>query len=203
MGRTFQRGQLFDPRSSRQVTDSTGRLRFVRDPYPGNIVPKTHFDPVALKMVGNAEFFPLPNAPGEMNAVGDNINNWVDSRSNKLDNELFSGRVDHQFTPNDTLYGRFSFQDSREYQPRTFPGFGAQNDVRNMNLTVSYTKVFTPRVIGEFRFGWQGWYETSGAEDGIAGKDWLGIFEIPGMDYRAANPGSKVHLRLLLEVSPS
>ncbi|MGH9658277.1 MAG: hypothetical protein ACRD96_07015, partial [Bryobacteraceae bacterium] len=183
LGRTWTRGQLFDPRSSRQVTDSTGRLRFVRNVYPGNIMPRSHFDPVAARMVANNEFMPLPNAPGEFNANGDNINNWLDSRSNKLDNELMSGRIDHQFTPNDTLYGRLSFQDSRDYTPRTFPGFGAQSDIRNLNTTISYTKVFTPRVIGEFRFGWQGWYETSGSEDGIAGKDFLDVFNIPGMDF--------------------
>src|SRR5205085_311750 len=75
LGRTFRRGQLFDPRSSRQVTDSTGRLRFVRDPYVGNIIPKSQFDPVALQMVANTTFMPLPNAPGELNATNDIINN--------------------------------------------------------------------------------------------------------------------------------
>ena len=38
-------------------------------------------------------------------------------------------------------------------------------------------------MIGEFRFGHQGWFQRSGAEDGIAGKDWLGIFNMPGMDF--------------------
>jgi len=180
LGRTYRRGQLFDPRSSTQAPNST---RFVRTPYAGNIIPRTHFDPVAARMVANLEYMPLPNAPGEVNANGDTINNWLDSRSNKTDNELISGRIDHQFSPNDTLYGRFSYQDARDYTPRTFPGFGAQSDVRNFNTTISYTKVFTPRVIGEFRLGQQLWFETSGSEDGIAGKDWLGVFNLPGMDF--------------------
>src|SRR5205823_11300135 len=177
---------------SRQITDSTGRLRFVRDPYAGNIVPKSQFDPVAAKMAANNEFMPLPNAPGEFNANGDNINNYVDSRSNKNDNDQVTARIDHQFTPNNTLYGRFSFQDSRQYTPNTFPGFGAVSNIRNINVSGNYTKVFTPRVIGEFRFGHQGWYETSGAEDGVAGNDWITTFNIPGMDVARAsgNKGS-------------
>ena len=192
LGRTFQRGQIFDPRTSRQITAPNGQLRWVREPYMGNLVPKSHFDPVALKMVANTEFMPLPNAAGEANANGEILNNFIDSRSNKNDNDQITARVDHQFSPNDTIYGRFSFQDSRQYTPNTFPGFGAQSNIRNINVTLNYTKVFSPRVIGEFRFGHQGWYETSGAEDGIAGKDWLGVFDIPGMDFvrQSGNKGS-------------
>jgi hypothetical protein len=183
LGRTWRRGQLFDPKTSRQVMDASGRLRFVREPYVNNQIPRSHFDPVAAQMVANAEFMPLPNAPGIVNANGDNLNNWLDSRSAKLDSELFSGRIDHQFSDNDTIYGRFSFQDAREYIPRVFPGFGAQDDLRNINTTIAYTKVFRPTVVGEFRFGHQGWFQESGAEDGIAGKDWLGTFNMPGMDF--------------------
>src|SRR5260221_604469 len=36
LGRTYRRGQIFDPRSTTAVTDSIGRPRFVRDPFPGN-----------------------------------------------------------------------------------------------------------------------------------------------------------------------
>ena len=192
LGRTFRRGQLFDPRSSRQVTASNGQLRWVRDPYENNIIPKSEFDPVAAKMVANTTFMPLPNAPGQFTAAGDNINNYIDSRSTRMDTDQVTARVDHQFTPRDTLYGRFSFQDSRQYSPQTFPGFGAVMNVRNINVSGNYTRVFSPRVVGEFRFGHQGWYETSGAEDGIAGIDWLSIFNIPGMDVAraAGNQGS-------------
>jgi len=183
LGRTWRRGQLFDPKTARQVTDSSGTRRFVREPYPNNQIPVSHFDPVAARMVANNEFMPLPNAPGTVNANGDNIENWLDSRSARLDHEQYSGRVDHQFSDSDTIYGRFSFQDAREYIPRIFPGFGAEDNLRNMNTTIAYTKVFSPRVIGEFRFGHQGWFQGSGAEDGLAGKDWLGTFNVPGMDF--------------------
>ncbi len=192
LGRTFPRGQLFDAKTSRQVTDSSGRARFVRDPYPNNRIPVSQFDPVAARMAANTEFMPLPNAPGIFNANGDNLENFLDSRSAKSDNEQITGRIDHQFSPNDTLYGRFSFQDVRDYSPNTFPGFGTVNDVRTMNTTVNYTKVFSPTVVGEFRFGHQAWFEGSGAEDGLAGKDWLTTFNIPGMEVarESGNKGS-------------
>ncbi len=192
LGRTWQRGQLFDPRTSRQVTAPNGQLRWVRDPYLNNQIPLTHFDPVALQMVANPTFMPLPNATGQVTAAGDTINNYIDSRSSVNDTDQATARIDRQLTPNQTIFGRFSLQDSRQYSPNTFPTFGAQMNVRNINVGVNYTKVFSPRVVGEFRFGHQGWYETSGAEDGIAGTDWLSIFNIPGMDFvrAAGNKGS-------------
>ena len=179
LGRSWQRGQLFDAKSS-TLTQSG---RYVRDPYVNNQIPLQHFDPVALKMVANTEFMPLPNAAGIFNAAGDNIENFLDSRSNLLDSEDFSGRIDHQFSDNDTIFGRYSFQDSRGYSPGTFVGFGAEDNFRTMNTTIGYTKVFSPSTVGEFRFGHQGSFQDSGAEDGLAGKDWLGVFNVPGMDF--------------------
>ena len=70
MGRTFRRGQLFDPRSSRQVTASNGQLQYVRDPYPGNIVPKDQFDPVAAKMVANTDLHAAAERSGPTDRHG-------------------------------------------------------------------------------------------------------------------------------------
>jgi len=61
---------------------------------------------------------PLPNAAGQSTATGDILNNYIDSRSAKNDTDQVTTRIDHQFTPQDTLFGRFSFQDSRQYSPK-------------------------------------------------------------------------------------
>ena len=178
-GRTWKRGQLFDPRTSQ--LHSSGR--FIREPYANNQVPVTHFDPVALQMVNNHEFYPLPNAAGTFNSNGDPRENYLQSRSSRDENELFQGRIDHQFSDNDTIFGRFSLSDARGFSPGTFVGFGSEDNVRTMNTTVSYSKVLTPRTVAEFRFGHQGFFQTSGSEDGLAGEDWLGVFNLPGMDF--------------------
>ena len=188
LGRTWQRGQLFDAKTSTLAPNG----RYVRDPYINNQVPVTHFDPVARAMANNTEFMPLPNAPGTFNAGGENLNNWLDSRSSITDSEDYSGRIDHQFSDTDTIFGRYSIQDARSYSPRTFPGFGDEDNQRTTNMTVAYTKVFTPTVVADFRFGHQGLFQTSGSEDGLAGEDWLGTFNMPGMDFvrQAGNVGS-------------
>jgi hypothetical protein len=189
LGRVFQKGQLFDPRTSRQVTLPNGQVQFVRDPYPGNIIPQAQFDPVAAKMVKNTNFMPLPNAAGVLTATGVINNNYVDSRSVKNDTDQSIMRIDHQFNDKNTLFFRFAYQDARGYTPNTLPGFGATSDVLNLSGGLNYTKVFTPSVVAEFKFGFNGWYEHSGAE---SGPDYLSIFGIPGMNIaeQTGNTGS-------------
>jgi hypothetical protein len=41
-GRQWRRGQIFDPHSSRELTVG-GRLRYVRDAFPGNVIPASRF----------------------------------------------------------------------------------------------------------------------------------------------------------------
>ena len=184
LGRSWRRGQLFDPASSRQVTVG-GRARYVRDPFPGNVIPASRFDPVAARMLANKDFIPLPNAPGTLAGDGSPLENFLDGRSNRSDFDQFGTRIDHQFTANDTVYGRFLFNDANSFDPRTFPGFGTLNNQRTLNGTFSYTKVLRPTVLNEFRFGYQGWFQLNAPESNIHGVDWVKKFSVPGLAYTA------------------
>jgi hypothetical protein len=183
LGRTFRRGQIFDARSSRAVTDTSGRPRFVRDPFPGNIIPRDRFDPVAARILADPGFIPLPNTAGATGGNGNPSQNFQDGRSTRSNYDQLIARLDHQFSPNDTVFSRFSFQDSNAYSPNTFPGFGTQDNQRQMNVTGSYTKVLTPSIVNEFRFGYQGWFQIQAAEDYIDGKDYMTQFNIRGLEY--------------------
>ena len=46
LGRTIPSGTIFDPSSTTTVADT-----LVRNPFPGNQVPVTSFDPVAVKIL--------------------------------------------------------------------------------------------------------------------------------------------------------
>ena len=63
LGRPVFRGQIFDP----ETTRPDGRGGFVRDPFPGNIIPSGRFSKFAKIF---QEGYPLPNRPGT-------ANNWV------------------------------------------------------------------------------------------------------------------------------
>src|SRR5262249_328620 len=64
LGRPVFANQIFDAGTSRQVPGST---RFVRDPFPGNRIPASRFDPVAAKIL-QTDLWPAPNIPGERDA---------------------------------------------------------------------------------------------------------------------------------------
>jgi len=103
------------------------------------------FRPVALKHGQHPTFMPLPNAAGQVDRHRRHPQHYIDSRSAKNDTDQVTTRIDHQFTPQDTLFGRFSFQDSRQYSPNIFPGFGAVSNVRT-SASASITPECSRRV---------------------------------------------------------
>src|SRR5437867_7129407 len=50
---------IYDPLTTR-LDSSTGR--FVRDPFPNNVIPRSRWDPIAARIV-DAQYYPFPNSP--------------------------------------------------------------------------------------------------------------------------------------------
>jgi len=50
---------IYDPSTTRANPAQAGR--FIRDPFPGNVIPTDRLDPVALKA---QRYYPAPNGPG-------------------------------------------------------------------------------------------------------------------------------------------
>lgn len=71
----------------------------------------------------------------------------------------YSIRMDHQFSENDTMTGRFSrYADESGGAGNTFIGsnfanFGAVGQTAVKNANIAETHLFTPSVVNEFRFG--------------------------------------------------
>jgi hypothetical protein len=181
LGRTYARGTIFDPLSSTAVTTASGQIRYVRTPFEGNRIPRSRFDPVSARIVADTQFFPLPNDRGTTACNGDPQQNFLDGRSRKDNFDQFSGRIDHQFSANDTFYGRLTFNDADSYNPRTYPGFGDLNEQRNLNGTLSYVKVLSPSKVNEARFGYLGWFQLQASED--LGVPWNEKFGIRGLGH--------------------
>ena len=64
---------------------SASNPQFLRDPFPGNIIPADRINPVGRNV---ASIYPLPNAPG-------NFDNYTSTVNRVVDENVFSGRVDH------------------------------------------------------------------------------------------------------------
>jgi hypothetical protein len=139
---------LFDPNTTRVNPAGAG---FVRDPLPGNIVPSNRIDPLSARVLA---FMPQPNATATDPFTG--ANNFIALVPSSSDQGVFTGRLDHRFTTNDTFFFRYS----SNRNTRQDRGWGlneadpaARNDQRdNHNAVVNYTRVISPKVVNDFRF---------------------------------------------------
>lgn len=134
---------IYDPATTRPNPNGAG---FIRDPFPNNIIPSNRIDPVTRKLLS---YIPPPNASG--------TNNFVRTDSNRIQKDTFSTRLDHNFSDNTRIFGRFSYDDSPvsrayPYGPGNIasPGFGPQDFTRD-NAVLEGDHIFSPALIGTIR----------------------------------------------------
>jgi hypothetical protein len=149
---------IFDPQAVRNDTTSATGIR--RTQFPGNIIPRSRWDVPTTRLLAA---FPLPDTGGLVNNYLANLNltqNW----------DQGDARVDHQVTPNDNIFFRWSIQHTTTVAPHTFPvvqieglpkpvGVGNEDSFAGpafnpvQHAVLSYTKVITPRLVNDFRVG--------------------------------------------------
>ena len=95
MGRSFFPFTVFDPSST--FTGPGGSL--LRNPYPNGVIPKSQFDPVALKLQA---LIPLPNVPGLVN------NYAVPGYANFRHTTIPSIKIDQSLSPTMKIAGYMS-----------------------------------------------------------------------------------------------
>ncbi len=140
---------MFNPFTTRR--DPGNPSQFIRDPFPGNRIPEAMFDPVAVKML---QTLPDPNRSGAFNFARTVVN------SNRTDQ--FDGRVDHHFSQNLTLFGRYSFVDTTIFRPGPLPGLAEGSFVdsfgttanRSQAVAVGATRNFGTHSVLDVRWSW-------------------------------------------------
>lgn len=151
--RTFDaRGQripIYDPATTRPNPAGSG---FVRDLFPGNIVPSARFDQLAVRVL---TYQPLPNATPTDTFT--NANNFISLAKSTSDQTVVTNRLDHRFSERDNLFFRYSF--TKNTLLNAGRGLGAadpnaRNDQRdNHNAVLGYTRTITSSIVNEFRAG--------------------------------------------------
>ena len=149
---------IYDPLSNRDDPTSPTGIR--RTQFPGNIIPQSRWDlPTSRLMTA----YPLPTSSAR-------VNNYLSNLNLTQDWDQGDVRVDHQFTPNDNFFARWSIQHTTTTAPNTFPAVaidGLPNPVAVGNedsfagsafnpaqhAVASYTKVISPRLINDLRVG--------------------------------------------------
>ena len=146
LGRTFRSGTILDPGTTRQLENGN----FVRDPFPGNVLPAGRMNQNALALM---KLYPAPTNPGI-------LNNFNVNRNNVDDTNAFDFRVDYNIGQRDQLFGRYSFAQISRFRPPPFEGvadgggFGnGTEDVRTQGAALSYSHTFSPSLVNELRMG--------------------------------------------------
>ena len=194
-GRQLQRLRrtIYDPATTQPASSGT----YVRTPFPGSQIPTSRFDPIMQNFLA---FYPLPNSgPAQFAASNFNFNP-------KLVNDADQGdvRLDHRFSDKDSFFWSLSsISDNTQIAPMNLPGIpygGYFSDLqlrpqvfRGQHMGLAETHVFSPRLVNEFRIGYNRFFYTAsslsngvnlGAKYGIPGIPDFGSFlsGLPGVN---------------------
>lgn len=156
---------------------AAGRPEFARNAQGQWVIPRELWDPVGAAIVA---LIPDPNVPGSTIYASTPV---TDTRQDQFD-----VRVDHQFTNKVNAFARYSFVDTDTFRPAPLPGLGegSFNDAfgsnlnRSQGLAVGVTQIFSPTLVGDFRFGFaRGNYFTYPPNFGIDGAAAVGLRNVP------------------------
>jgi hypothetical protein len=149
---------IFDPASVRPTPGTASG--YSRDEFPGDIIPPSRFDSVTSRLI---QAYPLPVVPGL-------VNNQFTNPVLGQNYDQGDARVDYSLGSKDTIFGRFSRQDTLTRTPSTFgfrnvPGVSIPLNLGNSstyagnaqitahNAVAAMTHVFSPTFLVDFRMG--------------------------------------------------
>jgi len=138
---------IYDPKTRVALADGT----FTGTQFPGNIIPLTRIHPTSLKLL---EFYAKPTLPGV-------TNNYNQALARPQNRDQFTLRLDYIESEKSTWAGRYSWSDENE----ATPGIGQSGGKLVTNLeqyTGSNTRIFSPSVVNETRFGYTRFYNSLG-----------------------------------------
>jgi len=151
MGRTMASGTIFDPNTQQIINGRNNR-----DPFPGNMIPVSRFDPISVKVLKL-----VPQPLGGNAASGQASNNYQGTYDSSRTSAIPSIKMDHNF--NDKLHASFYYQDTHTYVPRTPTGADAfQNEITasaaafnsGQTIRLNFDYAATPRLLLHIGAGW-------------------------------------------------
>ncbi len=145
---------IFDPATT--VANPRNPSGFVRTAFPNNQIPASRFDSVAKNFLN---LYPAPNLPGLASNYGSDFVRAQDSST-------FDIKVDHHFNEQNSLYARFSYNNTSTITPQVLPEVNgifptgqqgvypgpAHQDA--MSAQLNFVHLFSPNFLMELRGGY-------------------------------------------------
>src|SRR5262249_4635850 len=169
---------IYDPNTTRLVDGA-----WVRDQFPGNVIPQSRFDPV-IKNILARNPWKAQNDPGTLTPSGP-TNNLIVPTKGRYYFTRWDGKIDHQFNSNNKMFGRYSQNRDRALGrvsnellwSLVDPVYWPLVDLHN--LVFSDTHTFNPTTINEARFGWNSRNQTNSPP--TQNGDWAKQLGIPNV----------------------
>jgi hypothetical protein len=143
---------IYDPATgvpcvSKVTISGTCSSSFIREAFPGNVIPPSRISPIGRKILS---YYPAPNAPGF-------TQNFVFSNSTgkyHYDQPMF--RWDRVVDSNDRVYALLTFQHGGEYRNQTgIPGEAVAGNInserQNFNLITAWTRILSSSKVLDVR----------------------------------------------------
>ena len=137
---------VYDPATG--VPTATGDV--TRSPFPGNSVPQNRWDPLSKLYLG---YYPMPNTaplPGSSDA-----SNYVGSSLNPQSDDRWTGRLDHNWSPNQSTHFTLTRDDYKNLSPAWLSTLQPGTIAYGTAITAALSHVYTisPTTVLEVRTG--------------------------------------------------
>ncbi len=159
---------IFDPNT--RVVNADGTVSIQQ--FPGNVIPQSRFSPVSIKLL---QFYPAPNR-----YAGAIPNDYQVSLSNPLNSDQFTQRFDFVESAKSNWFGRYSRGDENQ----TSAGLdraGKTILTKTSQWMGGNTRVLTPSIVNESRFGFTRFYNTTGPQLAFS-TDVVGTLGVKGLN---------------------
>jgi hypothetical protein len=146
--------QIYDPKTTRAASTAG---RYMRDPFPGNIIPASRLDAAAQNLI--SRYYPLPNLPG---AAPTGVNYTMPSIvANQFQNHTV--RVDHAIGARQKLSVRATASDrAQDLELRFNGGAGAVGERQNRGFGIDDLIVLNARFLLDVRYNYTRYVDNYG-----------------------------------------
>ncbi len=169
LGRPILENVIYDPRSNRTVDG-----RIYRDPFAGNVIPKSAMDPVALKV---QELFPKATGSGL-------VNNYEKRYQYRKIQDIPSIKIDHNFADNSRLSAYYSRQrtDKDNGHDGLPDPISARRDqmIRSHTIRLNYDRSLSPTLLMHLGVGYQRYFNPDSSPEGNMNYDIAGQAGLKG-----------------------
>jgi hypothetical protein len=181
---------IYDPKSivcgAASCANGSG---YVATPFPGKIIPKDRFDPVAVKFL-SMNPYNTANLTPTFTTTGP-TNDYLSGNIYLSDRQAYLGKIDQSISDKQKVFVRYIWNKYRVIGSRnnilfnwraidnTALSFGLPEPIDERNLAIGYIYTISPTLINEFQAGYQ--RRNDSIYPATANQGWAAALGIPGV----------------------